>query len=52
MSAAMETAREAVVKAAVALVYEGMSEPGWQRIRRAVEAMEAAGFQYQSKSSQ
>ena len=42
MSAAQEAAREAVIKAAVALVYDGMSEAGWHRVRRAVEAMERA----------
>ena len=38
----MSAATEAVIKAAVQLVYDGMSEAGWHRVRRAVEAMELA----------
>ena len=38
----MSAAREAVIKAAVQMVYDGMSEAGWHRVRRAVEAMELA----------
>ncbi len=41
MSAAFEAAREAVVKAAVQMVYDGMSDTAWHRIKRAVLAMES-----------
>lgn len=35
-----KTARDAVIEAARSIVYDGMSEAGWHRIKRAILAME------------
>jgi hypothetical protein len=34
------TARQAVIEAARSMVYDGMSEAGWHRIKRAILALE------------
>jgi len=51
MNASLDAAREAVIKAAVQMVYDGMSDAAWHRIKRAVLAMEsisATGTEKQS----
>lgn len=41
MNAALDAAKEAVIKAAVQMVYDGMSDAAWHRVKRAVLAMQS-----------
>ena len=41
MTASLDAAKEAVIKAAIHIVYDGMNEAAWHKIKRAVLAMEA-----------